>query len=79
VSIVSRLKLPPANHLLVRNADWDPDFRNTSADIPDKIAICVKPIHFNYNQVNAQNTLTALYIYMDYKQNGILIRLCALV
>ena len=52
VSIVSRLRLPPANHLLVRNTDWDPDLRNTSAEIPDKIAICVKPIHFYYNQVN---------------------------
>jgi len=50
VSIVSRLRLPPANHLLVRNTDWDPDLRNTSAEIPDKIAICVKPIHFFYNQ-----------------------------
>jgi len=52
VSVVSRLRLPPANHLLVRNADWDPDLRNVSAGIPDKMAICVKPIHFNYNQVS---------------------------
>jgi len=52
VSIVSRLRIPPTNHLLVRNADWDPDLRNASAEIPDKIAICVKPIHFYYNQVN---------------------------
>jgi hypothetical protein len=36
--------------MLVRNADWDPDLRNISAGIPDKIAVCVKPIHFNYNQ-----------------------------
>jgi hypothetical protein len=38
--------------MLVRNADWDPDLRNTSAGIPDKMAVCVKPIHFNYNQVS---------------------------
>ncbi|PSN34263.1 hypothetical protein C0J52_18765 [Blattella germanica] len=50
VSIVSRLRIPPANHLLVRNTDWDPDLKNVSAGIPDKMAICVKPIHFNYNQ-----------------------------
>jgi hypothetical protein len=52
VSIVSRPRIPPSNHLLVRNADWDPDLRNASAEIPDKIAVCIKPIHFYYNQVN---------------------------
>ncbi|XP_069697412.1 uncharacterized protein [Periplaneta americana] len=50
VSVVSRLRIPPANHLLVRNTEWDPDLKNASAGIPNKMAVCVKPIHFNYNQ-----------------------------
>jgi len=55
--------MPPANHLLVRNADWDPDLRNTSAEIPDKIAICVKPIHFYYNQVKNSDKLADSYVW----------------
>lgn len=53
VSIVSKMFSPPGNILLVRNTDQDPDFVNqTITNIPNKIAICVKPIHFNYNQVS---------------------------
>ncbi|XP_067005101.1 uncharacterized protein [Anabrus simplex] len=50
VSVVSRLRMPPANHILVRNTDQDPDLRNMTNGIPEKLAICVKPLHFNYNQ-----------------------------
>ncbi len=53
VSIVSKLRMSPGNNLLIRNTDNDPDFTNrTVENIPkDKIAVCVKPLHFNYNQV----------------------------
>lgn len=31
----------------------DHDFNNRSvANIPNKIAVCVKPLHFNYDQVS---------------------------
>jgi len=69
VSVVSRLRAPPGNLLILRNTDQDADFaanpaRNASArkgipvgrpppsgdNIPDRIAVCVKPLHFNYDQ-----------------------------
>lgn len=53
VSIVSKLRSPPGNTLLVRNTDWEPDFHNRSsvvADIPRRMGICVKPLHFDYDQ-----------------------------
>jgi hypothetical protein len=53
VSVVSKLRLPPGNVLLLRNTDTDHDFVNRSvANIPNKIAVCVKPFHFNYDQVS---------------------------
>lgn len=54
VSIVSKLRTPPGNYLLVRNTDGDADFHNRSvvADIPRKMGICVKPLHFDYDQVS---------------------------
>lgn len=52
VSIVSKIRTPPGNVLLLRNTDSDMDFVNRSVSkIPDKTAICVKPLHFNYDQV----------------------------
>lgn len=53
ISIVSKLRLPPGNNLLLRNTDSDSDFTNrTVENIPkNKIAVCVKPLHFNYDQV----------------------------
>ncbi|XP_055592799.1 uncharacterized protein LOC129744346 isoform X2 [Uranotaenia lowii] len=51
VSVVSKIKLPPANVLLLRNTDNDPDFNNrTFSNIPNSIGVCVKPLHFNYDQ-----------------------------
>lgn len=51
VSIVSKLRSPPGNILMLRNTDSDPDFANRSVtNIPNKIAVCVKPLHFNYDQ-----------------------------
>ncbi|XP_055372133.1 hybrid signal transduction histidine kinase E [Condylostylus longicornis] len=51
VSVVSRLRAPPGNILQLRNTNFDPDFSNrTYNQIPDKMAICVKPFHFNYDQ-----------------------------
>ncbi|GLG94270.1 Uncharacterized protein GBIM_01512 [Gryllus bimaculatus] len=80
VSVVSWLRLPPANLLVVRNTDADLAARNLTAGplggdpppqpapnpkasaanaappvssvahVPDTIAVCVKPLHFNYNQ-----------------------------
>lgn len=90
VSIVSKLRSPPGNVLLVRNTDWvswlkstcqiesrfvksiffdlytnhclylqDPDFTNrTVQDIPNKMGICVKPLHFDYDQVRNLLSLT---------------------
>ncbi|XP_031623466.1 uncharacterized protein LOC116340877 isoform X2 [Contarinia nasturtii] len=51
VSVVSRLRSPPGNVLLVRNTDDDVDLVNTThiTNIPDKIAVCVKPFHFDYD------------------------------
>lgn len=60
VSIVSRLRAPPANVLLVQNKDKNGDNKNATkatnngqqriGHIEDKIAICVKPFHFSYDQ-----------------------------
>lgn len=54
VSVVSKIKMPPSNNLLLRNTDIDPDFFNRSSieNIPNKIGVCVKPLHFNYDQVS---------------------------
>jgi hypothetical protein len=53
VSIVSKLKMPPGNILLLRNTDTDADLVNRSVtNIPNKIGVCVKPLHFNYDQVS---------------------------
>ena len=51
VSVVSKIRAPPGNVLLLRNTDNDPDFVNHSvANIPNEMAVCVKPLHFNYDQ-----------------------------
>ncbi|KAL5278665.1 hypothetical protein ACFFRR_003350 [Megaselia abdita] len=70
VSVVSRLRAPPANVLLVQNKCNNDDYPNHSQNktkplkekiqkherqqqmkhIDEKIAICVKPFHFNYDQ-----------------------------
>ncbi|XP_065084259.1 uncharacterized protein LOC135706547 isoform X1 [Ochlerotatus camptorhynchus] len=51
VSVVSKIKSPPGNVLLLRNTDNDPDFNNrTFSNIPNSIGVCVKPLHFNYDQ-----------------------------
>lgn len=52
VSIVSKFRMSPSNNLLLRNTDFDNDLLNRSIEnIPNKIAVCVKPLHFNYDQV----------------------------
>ncbi|XP_026480200.1 beta-1,4-galactosyltransferase galt-1-like [Ctenocephalides felis] len=62
VSIVSRLRADPAHLLRVRNTDQDPDFANRSAtDIPKKMAVCVKPFHYHYDQ--SLNILEFLELY----------------
>lgn len=55
VSVVSKLRSPPGNVLLVRNTDDDVDLVNTThiTNIPDKIGICVKPFHFDYDSVRS--------------------------
>ncbi|XP_055546069.1 uncharacterized protein LOC129730620 isoform X2 [Wyeomyia smithii] len=51
VSVVSKIRAPPGNVLLLRNTDNDPDFNNrTFSNIPSSIGVCVKPLHFNYDQ-----------------------------
>lgn len=56
VSVVSKLRQPPGNVLLVRNTDWDADFSNRSIqEIPNKMGVCVKPLHFEYDQVSSHN------------------------
>ncbi|XP_058820002.1 uncharacterized protein LOC131682502 isoform X2 [Topomyia yanbarensis] len=51
VSVVSKIRAPPGNVLLLRNTDNDPDFNNrTFSNIPKSIGVCVKPLHFNYDQ-----------------------------
>lgn len=53
VSVVSKLRQPPGNVLQVRNTDWDADFSNRSVqEIPNRMGICVKPLHFDYDQVS---------------------------
>lgn len=51
VSVVSKLKAPAGNVLLVRNTDADPELANGTliTNIPDKIGVCVKPFHFEYD------------------------------
>lgn len=57
VSIVSKLRSPPGNLLLLRNTDQDPSFANRSNInvIPESIGICIKPFHFNYDSVSIIN------------------------
>ncbi|XP_058449537.1 uncharacterized protein LOC131429440 [Malaya genurostris] len=51
VSVVSKIRAPPGNVLLLRNTDNDADFNNrTFSNIPNSIGVCVKPLHFNYDQ-----------------------------
>lgn len=65
VSIVSKLKSPPGNILLLRNTDQDRDFNNRSvANIPNKIAVCVKPLHFDYDNVSLCQRQLLMYLTM---------------
>lgn len=54
VSIVSKIRSPAGNALIVRNTDDDPDLVNTTNinNIPNKIGVCVKPLHFDYDSVS---------------------------
>lgn len=54
VSIVSKIRSPPGNVLLLRNTDQDPSLQNRTNinQIPDKIGVCIKPFHFNYDSVS---------------------------
>lgn len=54
VSVISKIRSPPGNILLVRNTDEDVDLINTTYinNIPDKIGVCVKPLHFDYDSVS---------------------------
>lgn len=56
VSVISKIRSPPGNVLLVRNTDDDTDLINTTNFnmIPEKIGICVKPLHFDYDSVSKQ-------------------------
>lgn len=47
------MRTPPGNIVLVRNTDEDADLINTTHinNIPDKIGVCVKPLHFDYDSV----------------------------
>lgn len=52
VSIVPRLRHPPSNLLWVHNPDKDPEIVNKT--IPSEaLAVCVKPLHYNYNKVKS--------------------------
>lgn len=53
VSVVSKIRTPPGNIVLIRNTDEDADLINTTHinNIPDKIGVCVKPLHFDYDSV----------------------------
>lgn len=53
VSIVSKIRAPPGNILIVKNTDQDLNLINRTNinNIPDKIGVCVKPFHFNYDSV----------------------------
>lgn len=48
ISIVTRLAPNPTNRLVVNHAY--PGFRPTPTPPPGKIGVCVKPLHFFYNQ-----------------------------
>ncbi|XP_014282306.1 beta-1,4-galactosyltransferase galt-1 isoform X2 [Halyomorpha halys] len=48
VSIVTRLSPTPANRLVVNH--YYPSLKPTPTSPPGKIEVCVKPIHFYYNQ-----------------------------
>lgn len=65
VSVVSKLRSPPGNVLLVRNTDEDVDLVNTThiTNIPDKIGICVKPFHFDYDSVSNRFQICQLAFY----------------
>lgn len=53
VSVVSRLRVTPNNHLIVHNADGinATAQQMIQSNIPRRMAVCVKPLHFNYSQV----------------------------
>lgn len=54
VSVISKLRSPPGNILRIRNTDDDVDLVNTTniSNVPDKIGVCVKPLHFDYDSVS---------------------------
>ncbi|KAG4072993.1 hypothetical protein HA402_009412 [Bradysia odoriphaga] len=52
VSIVSKIRSPPGNLLLLRNTDQDFQVYKIAPNIdqiPDKIGVCIKPFHYNYD------------------------------
>lgn len=51
VSVVSRLRHSPSNHLIVRNPDKDLSLVNRTTE-RDTLAVCVKPLHYFYDKVN---------------------------
>lgn len=57
VSIVSRVRYPPSNLLVVVN-----NYNETKSN--NKFAVCVKPLHFDYNRVSKS---TLVYYVSNYK------------
>ena len=52
ISIVSRLRHPPSNHLIVKNLDKDFQFvANKTKSNQETLAVCVKPLHYFYDKV----------------------------
>lgn len=64
VSVISKIRSPAGNVLLVRNTDDDVDLANTTNFnlIPEKIGVCVKPLHFDYDSVSALHSAFVHYI-----------------
>lgn len=53
VSVVYQLKEPPSNLLKIRNTVSDADFKDRSVieNIPHKLGVCVKPMHYEFNKI----------------------------
>ncbi|XP_037033844.1 uncharacterized protein LOC119072674 [Bradysia coprophila] len=63
VSIVSKIRSPPGNVLLLRNTDQDSQLQNRANinQIPDQIGVCIKPFHYDYD--SALHLLEFLELY----------------
>lgn len=69
VSVVARLKAAPTNRILVQNR---PETRTKDKEL---LAVCVKPLHYDYDRVSSKDTCWEFTWPVDCHANFIYFRL----